>query len=348
MNETQNIGKWIYAVAGAIVLACFTLIFATSFYACPLCGIPTHPLNPPSVLFEEPSNKITKDANQLYENSSNNSASFVNPDNSTNNTNQEENDQTPGTGIPESPSFNMEDEFHPTTGNGNFESPSYSLSEAEMLYGHGTEIGKWINDTILKMLDNESRTTTDFNEETGEPDVCGHSEKVIDKIKLNVREIFTVMADDGGSDDLFQENFQNKITKLIFYIISITFPETELSIAKILSKKVSDFISVIVSDRHKKATIPSNGTAEISKSDFVKLAMMDVVSKIVSGESLLSSHRVKKRSLPAAEETALDFCPKYVIMGASLVGILAALAVIGTIIYFEYCSRTQLKSQQEA
>ena len=61
-----------------------------------------------------------------------------------------------------------------------------------------------------------------------------------------------------------------------------------LSIAKILSQKVSDIISVIVSDRseqHKKATIPSNGPAEISKSDFVKLAMMDVFSKIVSGES---------------------------------------------------------------
>ena len=299
-------------------------------------------------------NNNTKDANQqLYENLSNNSAIFVNPDNSTNNTNQQENDQTPGTGIPESPSFTMEDEFHPTTGNGNFESPSYSLSEAEMLYGHathGTEIGKWIYNTILKMLEYETRTTTDFNEETGEPDVCDHSEKVIDEIKLKVREIFTLMAD-GGSDGLFQENFQNKITKIIFYIISITFPETELSIEKILSQKVSDIISVIVSDRseqHKKATIPSNGPAEISKSDFVKLAMMDVFSKIVSGESQLSSHHVKKRSLPADEEHPLDFCPKYVIMGASLVGILAALAVIGANIYFKYCSKTQLQSQEEA
>ncbi len=178
---------------------------------------------------------------------------------------------------------NNVDEFYRTPGINNVGNPNFSLSSFSSYASHDT-FGK-LSQTILNMLpksvaemdesdETRKNTLANLNEvAAGKPDGCKRCEIVIEEIKSRLEEILISMAQGSTSQE---QDLTDKLKKLILYILSKTFPETELTMAKALAKQVSK----IVSDRSDQVS---------SSSDVAKQAVVDVFSKIVSNERSESS-----------------------------------------------------------
>ena len=296
---TIKIAKWVAPIASFIQFVC-CVIFFVYVYSCPLSDSLSYAVNPAQTLFEEHQQ----------------TSPIVFQDHSTHNLSEKVMDPTPGTNVSERLSHaNEGDELNRTPGInvGNPNLLSHAMPYSSHVFGRLTQ-------TILTMVSkskvqlNESdearkNMSSNLNEETaGKPDGCKRSEIIFEEIKSRLKEIIISMSQDSTQE--------HDLTELIIFIVSKTFPETELAI-------LSDIASKIVSD-----------------SSSAKQAVVDVFSTIIAKERSHSSSiniPSRKKRNPTKEE--LDGVPcklsKDLIMAVSYVGLLAGLAWM--VAYFLIC-----------
>ena len=183
VDKTQNIAKWVAAVASVIAIACVVglIVMLSTKYQCPVTDHPCSTESPQSEIAVMP--------------------------NLTNNTSQQ-------------------DPSHPTPSTGIFESPSFSITEAETYESDETR-----TNTSLDIKGRSRHLTNDKTE------LSNDSEKAVNEIKSKIRKILTTITSNGTDQE---KDFQNKVTKLMLYIVSETNPNIESSMIKTLSKIVSD------------------------------------------------------------------------------------------------------------
>ena len=209
VDKTQNIAKWVAAVASVIAIACVVglIVMLSTKYQCPVTDHPCSTESPQSEIAVMP--------------------------NLTNNTSQQ-------------------DPSHPTPSTGIFESPSFSITEAETYES------------------DETRTNTSL-------DIKGRSRHLTnDKTELSsdskIRQILTTITSNGTDQE---KDFQNKVTKLMLYIVSETNPNIESSMIKTLSK--------IVSDERKSQVASPVETPSNEFQTSSDIAMVNVLETIMNG-----------------------------------------------------------------
>ena len=218
VDKTQNIAKWVAAVASVIAIACVVglIVMLSTKYQCPVTDHPCSTESPQSEIAVMP--------------------------NLTNNTSQQ-------------------DPSHPTPSTGIFESPSFSITEAETYESDETR-----TNTSLDIKGRSRHLTNDKTE------LSKDSEKAVNEIKSKIRKILTTITSNGTDQE---KDFQNKVTKLMLYIVSETNPNIESSMIKTLSKIVSDERKSQVASP---VETPSNEFQ--TRSD---IAMVNVLETIING-----------------------------------------------------------------
>jgi len=218
VDKTQNIAKWVAAVASVIAIACVVglIVMLSTKYQCPVTDHPCSTESPQSEIAVMP--------------------------NLTNNTSQQ-------------------DPSHPTPSTGIFESPSFSITEAKTYESDETR-----TNTSLNIKERSGKLTNNKTEESKD------SEKAVNEIKSKIRKILTTITSNGTDQE---KDFQNKVTKLMLYIVSETNPNIESSMIKTLSK--------IVSDERKSQVASPVETPSNEFQTSSDIAMVNVLETIMNG-----------------------------------------------------------------